>query len=136
MDTTKILIVDDEPIIRESLSGWLERVNCHVRTAPGGKACLEMLKKHRFDILLVNITMDGITGMEVLKHVKTFYPDIDVIMITAFGSVSSAVAAMKAGAYDYLLKPFALDTLGVLIERLMDHRERKQENLFLRELHR
>ncbi len=136
MDTTKILIVDNEPIIRESLSGWLKRDNCHIRTAPGGKACLKMLKKHRFDILLVEITMDGITGMEVLKHVKEFYPDIDVIMITAYGSVASAVAAIKAGAYDYLLKPLAPEKLGVLIDRLMDHQRRKQENLFLREQHR
>ncbi|MCP4117073.1 MAG: sigma-54-dependent Fis family transcriptional regulator [Desulfobacteraceae bacterium] len=136
MDTTKILIVDDTPIIRESLSGWLQRANCHVRTATDGKACLEMLKKHRFDILLMDITMDEISGMEVLRHVKEFYPDMDVIMITAVGSIASAVAAMKAGAYDYLLKPFALEKLEVLIERLMDHREKKQENLFLREQHR
>ena len=133
MSTAKILIVDDELIIRESLSGWLERGGHLVSTAGSGEKALEMLKTSHFDVLLVDIKMDGISGHDVLRHVKEHYPDIDVIMITAFGSVHSAVEAMKAGAYDYLLKPFDPEAIEVLIERLMAEQSRKRENLFLRE---
>jgi len=77
--------------------------------------------------------MDGISGMDVLTHVKEDYPDIDVIMITAFGSIPSAVQAMKSHAFDYLLKPFDPDELGVLIQKLIDHRARIKENLFLKD---
>ncbi|MBI9089421.1 MAG: response regulator [Desulfobacterium sp.] len=77
MDTTKIPIIDDEPIIRESISGWLEGDNCHVRTAPGGKTCLRVLKKHRFDILMVDITMDGISGIEVSVWVSSAPEEVE-----------------------------------------------------------
>lgn len=133
MHQTKILIVDDELIIRKSLAGWLERDGHHVDTVDSGEACLNLLKTQSVDILLVDIKMDGISGMDVLKHVKEHYPDIDVIMITAFGSISSSVEAMKAGAYDYLLKPFDPNELGVLIEKLIDHQSRKKENQYLKE---
>jgi len=133
MNNSRILIVDDELIIRESLSGWLERGGHLVSTAGSGEKALEMLKKNHFDVLLVDIKMDGISGHDVLRHVKENYPDIDVIMITAFGSVSSAVEAMKSGAYDYLLKPFDPEAIEVLIERLVIEQARKRENLYLRE---
>lgn len=133
MHQTKILIVDDELIIRESLAGWLERDGHNIMTADSGEKCLEILKKQSFDILLMDIKMDGISGVEVLKYVKEHYPDIDVIMITAFGSIPSSVEAMKAGAYDYLLKPFDPNELGVLIEKLIAHQSQKRENLYLKE---
>jgi DNA-binding NtrC family response regulator len=133
MGNTKILIVDDELIIRESLKGWLERDGYEIMTAPSGEEALESLKTNHFDILLVDIQMDGMSGIDVLKHVKEHYPDIDVIMITAFGSIPSSVQAMKIGAYDYLLKPFDPEELGVLIVKLISHQNQKRENLFLRE---
>ncbi|MBF0468592.1 MAG: sigma-54-dependent Fis family transcriptional regulator [Desulfamplus sp.] len=133
MHQTRVLIVDDELIIRESLAGWLERDGHQIMTAESGEKCIEILKNQSFDILLVDIKMDGISGVDVLKHVKEHYPDIDVIMITAFGSIPSSVEAMKAGAYDYLLKPFDPNELGVLIEKLTDHQSRKRENQYLKE---
>jgi DNA-binding NtrC family response regulator len=133
MGQTKILIIDDELIIRESLAGWLERDGHDISTAASGEEALELLKTNHFDILLVDIQMDGISGIDVLKHVKEHYPDIDIIMITAFGSIPSSVKAMKLGAYDYLLKPFDPDELGVLIQKLIQHQEQIRENLFLRE---
>lgn len=133
MGNAKILIVDDELIIRESLKGWLERDGYEIMTAASGEESLELLKTNRFDILLVDIQMDGMSGIDVLEHVKEHYPDIDVIMITAFGSIPSSVQAMKIGAYDYLLKPFDPEELGVLIEKLISHQNQKRENLFLRE---
>jgi DNA-binding NtrC family response regulator len=133
MEQARILVVDDELVIRESLAGWLKRDGYHVSTVSSGEEALDSLQYNSFDVILLDIQMDGISGMEVLIHVKEEYPDIDVIMITAFGSVPSAVQAMKSHAFDYLLKPFDPDELGVLIKKLMDHRDRKRENTFLKE---
>lgn len=133
MEASRILVVDDELVIRESLAGWLMRDGYKVDTLDSGEAAIEALKTASYDVILLDIQMDGISGMEVLEHVKAEYPDIDVIMITAFGSIPSAVQAMKCHAFDYLLKPFDPDELGVLIEKLMDHRARKRENLYLKE---
>ena len=106
MSSTKILIVDDELIMRESLAGWLERDGYTIQTAPSGEDALEKLKKTRFDILLVDIKMEGISGLDVLRHVRENDPDVAVVMITAYGSIPTAIEAMKNGAYDYMLKPF------------------------------
>jgi len=133
MEQTRILVVDDELIIRESLTDWLRRDGYYVQSVSSGEEALETLKINSFDILLLDIQMDGISGMDVLTHVKEDYPDIDVIMITAFGSIPSAVQAMKSHAFDYLLKPFDPDELGVLIQKLIDHRARIKENLFLKD---
>ncbi len=133
MGNTKILIVDDELIMRESLAGWLERDGHEISTAPSGEEALEILKNARFDILLVDIKMEGISGLEVLKHVKENDPDVAVVMITAYGSISTAIDAMKNGAYDYLLKPFDPNELGVLIEKIIRHQAQAMENLYLKE---
>ena len=133
MDNTKILIVDDELIMRESLAGWLERDGHEVSAASSGEEAMEVLKDSRFDILLVDIKMEGMSGLDVLKQVKESDPDVDVVMITAYGSITTAIEAMKKGAYDYLLKPFDPDALGVLIEKIIEHQDQARETLFLRE---
>ena len=133
MDKTKILIVDDELIMRESLSGWLKRDGHVVVTAASGEDAMRMLKNSRFDILLVDIKMEGMSGLDVLRLVKESDPDVAVVMITAYGSISTAVEAMKKGAYDYLLKPFDPDALGVLIDKITEHQAQARENIFLRE---
>jgi len=135
MTNTKILIVDDELIMRESLAGWLERDGHDVETAVSGEAALDRLKETRYDILFLDIKMEGMSGMEVLKQVKDNDPDVAVVMITAYGSISSAIDAMKNGAYDYLLKPFDPNELGVLIEKIVEHQAQARENLFLKEQH-
>ena len=133
MDKTKILIVDDELIMRESLSGWLKRDGHVVVSAASGEDAMRMLKNSRFDILLVDIKMEGMSGLDVLRLVKESDPDVAVVMITAYGSISTAVEAMKKGAYDYLLKPFDPDALGVLIDKITEHQAQARENIFLRE---
>ena len=133
MDNTKILIVDDELIMRESLAGWLERDGHEVSAASSGEEAMEVLKDSRFDILLVDIKMEGMSGLDVLEQVKESDPDVDVVMITAYGSIPTAIEAMKKGAYDYLLKPFDPDALGVLIEKIIEHQDQARETLFLRE---
>ncbi|MDY6790240.1 MAG: sigma-54 dependent transcriptional regulator [Thermodesulfobacteriota bacterium] len=133
MGSTKILIVDDELVMRKSLSGWLERDGHDVDTAESGEEAIEKIKETRFDLLLVDIKMEGISGLDVLKHVKESDPDVAVVMITAYGSISTAIEAMKNGAFDYLLKPFDPDELGVLIEKIIEQQSQARENLFLKE---
>jgi DNA-binding NtrC family response regulator len=133
MQKTKILIVDDELIMRESLAGWLERDGHEVTKTASGEEALEILKESRFDILLVDIKMEGMSGLDVLKQVKESDPEVSVVMITAYGSISTAIEAMKNGAYDYLLKPFEPDELGVLIEKITAFQTQARENLYLRQ---
>ncbi|MFC1533878.1 sigma-54-dependent transcriptional regulator [Thermodesulfobacteriota bacterium] len=136
MSGTKILIVDDEMIMRESLADWLERDGHYIEKVGSGEEALVSIKDTKFDILLVDIKMEGISGLEVLKHAKEGDPDTEVVMITAYGSISSAIEAMKNGAYDYLLKPFDPNELGILIEKVIEHQARAREVLYLKEQHR
>jgi DNA-binding NtrC family response regulator len=133
VSSIKILIVDDELIMRESLAGWLERDGHDVKTAASGEEALEKITDTHFDILLVDIKMEGISGLDVLRSVKDSDPDAEVIMITAYGSIPSAIEAMKDGAFDYLLKPFDPNELGVLIEKIIQHQEQARENIYLKE---
>jgi len=132
MADVKILIIDDELIVRESLSAWLKRDGFDVETASSGEMALEILADKRFDVLLVDIKMEGMSGLDVLKRVKENDPDVAIIMITAYGSIPTAIEAMKNGAYDYLLKPFDPDELGMIIEKAIQHQAQAQENLFLK----
>jgi len=133
MDSTKILIVDDELIMRESLAGWLERDGHDVETAASGEEALQKLKEYHFEILLVDIKMEGMSGLDVLTQVKESDPDVAVVMITAYGSISTAIEAMKNGAVDYLLKPFDPNALGVLIDKITEHQAQAREILYHRE---
>ncbi len=133
MSGAKILIVDDELIVRESLGGWLERDGHTVDKAASGEEALEKCEKTRYDILLLDIKMEGMSGLEVLKKVKENDPDVSVVMITAYGSIPSAIEAMKSGAYEYMLKPFDPDELIVLIEKIRKHQAETRETQFLRE---
>jgi two-component system response regulator HydG len=129
----RILIVDDELVIRESLTGWLRKSGYHVDAAEGGAAALRMLEDTPYDLLFLDIMMPVMTGIEVLERVKERYPQTLVVMITAYGSVQTAVEAMKGGASDYLMKPFDPDQLTLLTEKLMQQKKLVEENIYLRE---
>jgi len=133
MSGAKILIVDDELIVRESLGGWLERDGHTVDKAASGEESLEKFEKTHYDIILLDIKMEGMSGLDVLKKVRELDPDVSVVMITAYGSIPSAIEAMKSGAYEYLLKPFDPDELMVLIEKIRKHQTERRETQFLRE---
>ena len=133
MGDTRVLIVDDELIMRETLAAWLERDGYNVENVASGEEALEKLKHTRFDIMLVDIKMEGMSGLEVLKQVTASDPDVAVVMITAYGSIATAIEAMKSGAEDYLLKPFDPNELGMLIEKIIVRQAQTRENLFLRE---
>jgi DNA-binding NtrC family response regulator len=112
-----IMVVDDEKIVRESLFHWFKKYGHVVETASSGFEALDKLEKHPFQLLFVDIKMPGMDGIELLEKVKTEYPDTMVIIITAYGSIESAVNAMRIGASDYLLKPFKPDQLALVMER-------------------
>jgi DNA-binding NtrC family response regulator len=112
-----IMVVDDEEIVRESLFHWFKKYGHVVETASSGFEALDKLEQHPFELLFVDIKMPGMDGIELLEKVKTEYPDTIVIIITAYGSIESAVKAMRIGASDYLLKPFKPDQLALVMER-------------------
>jgi DNA-binding NtrC family response regulator len=119
----KILVVDDEMIVRESLCQWFKKSGHRVDTADSGFEALEKLEKESFDVLFVDIKMPKMGGLELLKKVRETYPESDVIIITAYGSIESAVEAMKMGASDYLLKPFRPDQLNLVLEKISSRRK-------------
>ncbi len=129
----KILVVDDELIVRESLIGWLKKTGYEVAGAEGGARAIEMLSERDYDLIFLDIKMPDMSGIEVLQHIRANYPASMVIMITAYGSVENAVEAMKLGANDYLMKPFEPEQLALLVERLLQHKRLLDENLMLRE---
>jgi DNA-binding NtrC family response regulator len=114
----RILVVDDELVVRESLYHWFTREGYDTQTAASGKEALEKLAKENFDTLFVDMKMPGMSGFELLETVKQTYPDTTVVIITAYGSIDSAIQAMKAGASDYLLKPFKPDQLSLVMEKI------------------
>jgi DNA-binding NtrC family response regulator len=130
----KIMIVDDEKIVRESLYHWFKRSGHMVEAAASGLEALEKLEMIPFDILFVDIKMPQMSGLEVLKKVKVEYPDTIVIIITAYGSIESAVEAMKLGAKDYLLKPFKPDQLALMLEKIDYQRKLTSQYRYLKGL--
>ncbi|WP_300465442.1 sigma-54 dependent transcriptional regulator [Desulfobacula sp.] len=115
----RIMIVDDELIVRESLLTWFKKYGHEVDTAASGLDALEKLKHTPFQVMFVDIKMPGMDGLELLERIKEDYPDIMVVIITAYGSIESAVKAMRTGASDYLLKPFKPDQLSLVVERII-----------------
>ena len=128
-----IMIVDDEMIVRESLFHWFEKAGHVVETASSGFEALEKLERFPFELLFVDIKMPGMDGMGLLKGVKRINPEVDVIMMTAYGTVETAVQAMKAGAVDYVTKPIELDELLILVDRISERRTLLKENEILRD---
>lgn len=129
----RLMIVDDEEAMRESLSAWLIKEGYQTSTADSGPRALSFLGEGTYDLLLVDIKMPGMDGLELLRRVREAYPQVMVIVITAYGSIESAVEAMKGGASDYLLKPFDPEQLIMVIEKVLKHRAVVEENLWLRE---
>ncbi len=130
---TKILVVDDEPIVRVSLANWLKEDGYEVGTAESGAEALRMAAEDGWEILFVDVKMPKMNGLEVLKRVKENQPAIPVVMITAYASVESAVTAMKEGAYDYIVKPFEPDEIRMLVKRILKNREIEEENVALKQ---
>jgi len=127
-----IMIVDDEKIVRESLFHWFTKIGHYVEKASSGFEALEKLEKSPFDVLFVDIKMPAMNGIELLEKVKTEYPETIVIIITAYGSIESAVRAMQLGASDYLLKPFKPDYLSLVMEKISQQIKLSSEYNYLK----
>jgi len=130
---TAVLVVDDEETARNFCADALNELGFEAQTAESAARALTMLESGEFDIVLADVRMPGMNGLELLRAVRQTYPDIDVVMMTAYGTIPSAVQAMKQGAYDYLTKPIKLDDLKHVFQRLVERQELAAENRLLRE---
>jgi len=133
MTIEKVLIVDDEALVRNFLAETLKRKNLHVCTAENGQKALSLIKEQNFDLVITDMKMPDLTGIDLLRKIKELSPQIIVIVITAYGSIENAVEAMRFGAYDYLIKPFSPDTIEVVLEKARGHIALIQENDCLRQ---
>lgn len=132
MAVARILVVDDEESIREFFEIMLKREGYQVLSASNGMEALETLKKQTADLIISDIQMPEMSGMELLTKVKEADPEAVLIMVTAFGSTETAVEAMKLGAYDYIQKPFKIDEVKIVIRQALEKRILKIENAQLK----
>src|SRR5689334_18154449 len=118
--TAHILVVDDEVNIRNALVTMLEKRGYQALGASTGEEALQCLEDARMDLVITDLRMPGISGIEFLRRLKDKWPDTEVLLITAFGSIDTAVEAMRMGAYDYLTKPIDRERFGVVVERALE----------------
>ncbi len=128
-----IHIIDDEPIIHEALKELLTSEGYEVENSFNGEEALLKHSSQSFDLVLLDLLMPGIEGIEVLKNLKKTAPSTAVIIITAYASVESAISAMKIGAFDYIQKPFKHDDLLMSVKRAIEHKKLQEENLRLKD---
>jgi NtrC-family two-component system response regulator AlgB len=127
-----ILIVDDEKNIREHLATYVRGLGHQVETAADGAAALAVLDRREVDVVISDVRMAGLDGQALLREIRQRRPDAVVVLMTAYATVQGAVEAMRAGAYDYLVKPFSLDEVGLLLARVLEVQGLRRENRRLR----
>jgi DNA-binding NtrC family response regulator len=129
----KILVVDDEKLTLKNLKYILTKEGYEVKAVDNGMSALNLLKNEEFDLVITDLKMNMVSGLDILEKCKEWYPDTEVIMITAYGSIDSAIQAMKLGAYHYITKPFRLDELKILVKEALEKVRIKKENKRLKE---
>lgn len=128
----QMLVVDDEPDIRAILSDLLVHEGFRVMTASNGVEALELLERHRIELVISDMKMPEMGGMELLEHIRDRYPHVVTLMITAFSTVETAIESMKRGAFDYVMKPFNVDQLIHAVHRAREQQRLKAENIELK----
>ncbi len=128
----RVLVVDGEDMVRESLVGRLAKDGYTVESAHDGESVVEKLRAEPLSVLIVDLEMPGLDGAHVLEEAKRIQPDLAVVILTAYETVGAAVAAMKAGAYGYLVKPFDPEEPSLMIRRIAAQRDLVRENQILR----
>lgn len=128
-----ILVVDDEVSIRRALEKFLQSLGYKVLSAENGEEGLKLARQENIDLALVDLMMPVMGGVDFIRAFKELQPDSVAIVLTGFGSIASAVEAMRAGAYHYLTKPFELDDISSLIQTALEHRQLRQENVLLKQ---
>ncbi len=129
----RILVVDDEKGICSTIEAALRNVGHQVEVANSGEMAITFMRRSIPDILLTDLRMDGMSGLDLLGKAREYFPSATVVIMTAYGSIDTAVSAMKSGAYDYLVKPFTPEQLEHLIERIEEYRRLREENTKLRD---
>ena len=132
-ESATLLVADDDPGLRESLERTLTREGYRIVLASDGRAALERVQAGGIDLIVTDLKMPGLTGLELLRAAKAIAPDVDVILLTAFGTVEEAVKAMKDGAYDFLTKPFRREQLLKLIDKALERRDLIEKNKALQQ---
>lgn len=127
MFNPNILLIEDDEILRITVSDTLKKMGWTVTAAEDGQEGLNLIKNNNFDIVISDIRLPKINGIDVLKEVKNYYPNTEVIMITAFGNIEDAVGIIKFGAYDYITKPFHTDDLIFRIKKIIDYQTLKND---------
>jgi DNA-binding NtrC family response regulator len=130
----RILVVDDQELMRDSLAATLAREGHEVTAAGDGPVAISKLSAGRFDLLISDLKMPRMTGMELLAEAKKLRPEMPVVLMTAFATVQTAVEAMKLGAYDYIQKPFDGEEIKLLVDRTLEHNRLIRENQALRSM--
>lgn len=130
---TKLLIVDDESIVRESLHDWLAGVGYDVEVAESGEEALRIIKLKKIKIMLADLVMPGMDGIELMKEARKIVPTISTIIITAHATIETAISAIREGAHDYVEKPFCPEKVELLIGKLVEHQKLIEENIILRQ---
>jgi DNA-binding NtrC family response regulator len=133
MKSARILVVDDEESLRRVMQVYLQRQGYNTQVAPNGEEALRLLEVSDCQLVLTDLRMPGMSGLELLRAMRTQYPEIAVIILTAFGSIENAVEAMQAGAYHYVTKPVQFPELSIVIDRALEHTRLVQEVKRLRE---
>jgi len=130
--SARILVVDDEEVVLASCRRALGNGERVVETASSGTEALKKIEEAHYDVILLDIKMPDLDGLEVLQRVKESHPDIEVVMVTGLSQIETAVRSMKLGAFDYVPKPFDPDELAVVVDRALEHRRLLQENVSLK----
>lgn len=126
-----ILTVDDDPLIHKVLTYSLQEQGCQFLNALNGHIGLQMLREHTVDTVICDLMMPGMSGLQFLEHMRQMHPDLPVIILTAADDLNSAVEAMKAGAFDFLTKPFNQESLAMTVNRALKHHKLQKRNLAL-----
>jgi DNA-binding NtrC family response regulator len=132
LEDFKILFVDDEQEILSIVENFLSPQGYHVTGVDSGLKALELIKERDFDIVFTDLKMPEFGGLELLTAIKEYRPETEVVIVTGYGTIESAIKAMKFGSYDYLQKPIKLERLKILIDRIIEKRKLQRENIFLK----
>ncbi len=132
MPKEKILVIDDEPLMREFIEEALSRSGYKIVAVSNGKDGISLIKKQPFDLIITDLKMEPIDGIEVLKKAQQISPETPVIIITAYATIDTAISTLKSGAVDYLIKPFSAEAIEIAVKRALERVHIKAENKFLR----
>lgn len=131
-ENARILVVDDEPLVGLSLTNWLKEENYLARAVGDGPGAIAAVREEKWDVVLLDLKMPGMDGLEVLRQIKEMAPQTVVVMMTAYASIASSVEAMREGAYDYIVKPLDVEELTLMLQKIVEHQQLITENILLR----